>query len=122
MSTDDLVRVRYCRGFTDGLSGASFVDGVSNPIPRLRAARIVANLGNGARVLEAGEEPWPVAALSLVEPLPSPDAALAALPTEPAPDDASGVSAAHPAPPAPSASPPPRIPYNAPPLDARRRR
>ena len=108
MSTDDLVRVRYCRGFTDGLSGASFVDGVSNPIPRLRAARIVAGLGNGARILDPSEEPWPEASPSPVEPPPAPDADLAALPSEPAPDDAPGVSAAHPAPPAPSAI---RIPY-----------
>lgn len=94
----DPVRVVLSRGFNDSLGGATITDGVSNLIPRVRAMRIAVSLGG--RVLEAGEEPWPVAAP------PSPD--LAALPTEPAPDDAPGVSAAHPAPPAPSAI---RIPY-----------
>lgn len=94
--SDDLVRVRYQRNFTDGLAGTAFVDGVSLPISRIRAARIVAGLGNGARILESGEEAWPSAAP--VAP------ALAALPTEPAPDDAPAVSPAHVARPAPSAS------------------
>lgn len=113
----DLVRVRYSRGFTDGLSGAAFVDGVSNPIHRQLAARIVAGLGNGACILEPGEEPWP-AAPPPAAPLPAAGADLAAPPPEPAPDDAPGVSAAHPAPPAPSASPV-RIPYTPSPLPPR---
>lgn len=91
--SDDLVRVRYQRGFTDGLAGTAFVDGVSLPISRLRAARIVAGLGNGACVIEPGVEPWP--------------SDLAALPPEPAPNDAPVVSPAHVARPAPSPSPAP---------------
>ena len=96
MSESDLVRVVYVRGFTDGLAGASFVDGVSDPIPRLRAARIATCLG--ARVVELDEAPWPD---SLAEVAPPSDAAPAA-----SPPDAPEVPPAPTAPPAPS--PPPR--------------
>ncbi len=121
MDEGDLVRVRYgAPSYNDGMPGVVFVGGLSTPVARHQGMRLAASLGGGAEVVELDAEGNTLDA-SPVEPPPAPDADLAALPTEPAPDDAPGVSAAHPAPPAPSASPA-RIPYNAPPLDARRRR
>ena len=64
----DLVRVAYVRGFNDGLGGALFTDGLSNEIPRQRAVRIAVSLG--ARIVEAGEEPWPSPAPAAVDPAP----------------------------------------------------
>lgn len=105
----DLVRVRYGGpGFTDGLRGASFVGGLCQPIARELAARIVAGLGNGARVVEcdAAGNPLDVhVPPSAPAPAPAPAADLAALPPEPAPDDAPEVSPAHAAPPASSPLP-----------------
>ena len=96
MNEGDLVRVRFGGpGFTDGLPGVAFVDGLSTPVMRHQGMRLVASLGGGATVVELDAEGNPLDALS---------ADLAALPSEPASSDAPGVLVAHPAPPAPSAS------------------
>ena len=78
MNDTDMVRVQWHATYSDAIAGATFRDGLSNPVQRRRAERLVACLGAPAAIVEitaaVSVDPAPEATSPVLEPPPSADA------------------------------------------------
>ena len=82
MSDADMVRVQWHATYSDAIAGATSRDGLSDPVQRRRAERLVACLGAPAAIVEitaaVSVGPAPEATSPVLEPSPSADAGDAA--------------------------------------------